>query len=77
MGKSLRIVRGPTTAFHDDLDRFHQEDPEFRVAVACQAACQVDTLRLALEGSHPHLKTITLTGQDSGETKRMFFRERE
>ena len=75
-GKSIKIVRDADdyrAILLGDLDRFHQEDANFRIAVACQAACQVEDLRLALQASHPHLKVITLTGQDSGETKRQFF----
>ena len=75
-GKAIRVMRDPE-AFRlkiaDDVVKFHEEDPSFRICVACQGAGQVEDLRDWLAGAFPELKIAKLTGQDSSETKRQVF----
>jgi len=53
-----------------DLDRFHAEDPRFRVCIVTQSSSKAVALESELHASHPHLVVRKLVGTDSGETKR-------
>ena len=74
-GKAIRVMRD-AEAFRqkiaEDVVKFREEDPSFRICVAWDAG-QVEDLRDWLAGAFPELRIAKLTGQDSSETKRRVF----
>ena len=57
---------------YEDLDRFHREDPSFRVCVVSQSSSRAVALQAEISQKRPHLKALSLVGTDGGETKRRF-----
>ena len=57
---------------HEDLNRFYQEDKNFKICICSQSSSEADLLGKSLQSQFPHLTIKTLLGTDSGETKREF-----
>jgi hypothetical protein len=60
------------TKLNGDLERFYQEDPNFKVCIVSQSSSQAVALEAELKEQHPRLKVHRLVGTDSGETKKQF-----
>ena len=57
---------------HEDLQRFHAEDPNFKVVIVCQGSNKAMHLMGDLREKFPQLVVECLVGTDSGETKRRY-----
>ena len=60
---------------HEDLQRFHAEDPNFKVVIVCQGSNKAMGLAKDLREKFPHLVVESLVGTDSGETKRRYMED--
>ena len=58
-----------------DLDKFYQEDPNFKVCIASQSSSRAVALEKELQEKFPLLAVKCLVGTDSGETKRQFMED--
>ena len=71
--KSIHIARDESnwkTQLHADLQRYHQEDPGFRVCIVSQSSSQAVSLEESLRDKFPNLCVRRLVGTDSGATKK-------
>ena len=60
---------------HEDLQRFHAEDPNFKVVIVCQGSNKAMSLMGDLREKFPQLVVESLVGTDSGETKRRYMED--
>ena len=76
--KSLNIICDATKwerQLHGDIERFHGQDPKFRVAVVSQSSTQALSLEEDLRQRFPSICVRRLVGLDSGETKKQFLED--
>ena len=59
----------------DDLERFYEEDKNFRICIVSQSSNQALSLEDALKEKCPHLNVQRLVGLDSGKTKKDFLED--
>ena len=55
-----------------DLEKYHAEDPRFRVCIVSQSASQIDALSTEIGETFSNLVVKKLTGNDGGQTEREY-----